>query len=257
MHHILLLVLQLLVVHEGNGVASDADFFHELSEVAVRTFSQICEETVFELVVRILELLVRSQLISHLPTHNVLVSEDVSDTLFVYGHAGFVGKVHCSSLHSVSVLFKIVFLLRDLCKLNEIRIIHRTIHHLLKNLFSDRYISVLVVEQVNKGALVFRAQVCQVRHQLLEFFLLILKFLKFSQSLQVEHFNHQLKLFAFGVAIFQKSWVEIFFVVKLSDLMLRVELDGAVIGPVTSCNLFKDLELDLSLTRSGIFTSLG
>ena len=85
--------------------------------------------------------------------------------------------------------------------------------------------SILVLNHVNKGSLLLLVQTCHLGLKFGELGLLILQVFEASLGHVVKHADSVLELRGGRITILEQLWVQIFFVVELSDLRLGIHLN--------------------------------
>ena len=100
-------VLQEVV--ERNGVALDSNFFDQVTKLSIGTLAQVGKQTVLELVI-LLHVGVVGNLVDDSVAEDVLVSEHVTHSALVSGHALLVCKLHCLLVVHVAVLHGVICL---------------------------------------------------------------------------------------------------------------------------------------------------
>ena len=129
-HHVVFVLSESLQVVERNSVSLDSHFLDELSKVTVSAFTEVSQQTVFMLVALLQVGIVGDILIDFL-THNVLVSEHLSNGSLVNFHATLVSVLHRVLVVTESVLHLEVGLLGKLSKLSHLLFVDQSVEHIV------------------------------------------------------------------------------------------------------------------------------
>ena len=221
MDEVIFIHSELLQVVERNTVALDTNLLDEVTEFTPRSLSQIGKETVLVLG-SLLHGGVGGQLLFHLPAEDVLITKHVTDRVLVNWHALLVCVVHGETLMSVSVLHLEVCLFGDARQLLGESRVDDGVHHALGSFLSWSDVSLRVLDHVDQSTLLGRVESGKKIAELGEFLLFVLKGLKARLADKVSSSNQLFEIVAASVKVLDKSRVQVFFILKLGNLLLLV-----------------------------------
>lgn len=129
-----------------------------------------------------MEALVGTDFFIHFVAENVLVTKQVLNFRLVDGHSLGISVVHSLALVSVPIFYSVVFFFRDLSQLG--------LPAAADDVIDQQPILRLVLDHMDKTALLKGCEHGELGHQLAELLLALLKVLKLGLRLKVHDLNH-------------------------------------------------------------------
>jgi len=255
MHEVIFVLAELNQVVEGNGIALDTDLLDELSEFAISSLTKISKETVLKLRL-LLHGCVGVDLLRGLIPNDMLVTEHFADSALIEWHALLLSEVHGVLLVHVAVLEGKVLGLAQLSELLEEGIVSGGIHDLLSKLLAIDGIASPVADHMHEGTLLIAVKTGQDVLKLRELFLFHLMSLVFSLRKEVQLANEVFELRRFSVDALHELRVEVFLIVELCNLRLKVSVDFRVGVPIFTSQLLEEIVCGLAALGCWVLRSL-
>ena len=235
-------------ISELDVVRRDTNISHEVSHFTICCLIQVSEDTVLELRVMYLRIIISNFLING-NFEGGLVSEDILKLRLINGHPLLICVVELCALESVPIFAVEVLLLaqvRELCfNVHECHLVEEVAGELVAEG------AVGVADLVDEGLLLAGGESAEEGHQILEALLLLLQLLVLRLREQVQHLDQPLELLRVGGALGQQLLVEVVLVVELGDLGLLVNHRARVPVPVLPGEGSEKIKLILAPARLG------
>ena len=204
--HVVLVLTVLFEVVEGDCVTLNAHLFDEIAKIAPRALMQVLEQTERELGV-VLHGGVRGQLLFDFVSHDVLISEHVSDSALVNWHALLISVVESLVLMSVTILHVEMLSLGQLGDLLKWHLVDSLIHEILCEDLVVHAASMSVLDQMQQSSLLIVIQATHAFNKFPKFFFRVLVGLIPRLCGIVEMSNEVLELLRVGVDVLKQIFI--------------------------------------------------
>ena len=192
MNSAVLLFDEVLDVGESNGLLVDSNVLEEVSKITPSSLVDVGKESVFVLGV-ILELGVSADLVVHLVSEDMLVTEKILDFALVNWHSFLLSILHGVILMLISILKGKVFLLADLGQFFGPLIRASLIDQIERVLFGAIEVSVFISNQMEEDISLLLIQSGENWHKFLKVLLILFVLFVLSFGSQIQFFNIELE----------------------------------------------------------------